>query len=43
MSDTKTLEKGLEVSYKNKLYLPYDSTVLLKDSDQREMTMYIHK
>lgn len=38
MKDIKTMEKGLEISYKNKLYLPYDSAVLLKHSDQREMT-----
>ena len=43
MNDTKTLGKGLEVSYTNKLYLPYDSAVPLKDSDPREMKIHIHK
>lgn len=43
MNDIKTLGKGLEVSFTNKLYLPYDSAVPLKDSGSRKMKIYIHK
>lgn len=41
--DIKPLEKGQAVSYKNELYLSYDSASPLKNTNLREMKMYIHK